>query len=362
MSLYAKHFIAVIDNQNVIDYILIVNQQRRKNMVNLDSRSIVLGVEVAGKREAIERVGEVLVQNGNIDKGYIDSMKGRESVANTFLGNGISIPHGLPEHRDLIHRTGIAVLQIPRGVSWNPGETVFLVIGIAAKSDEHITILTNLTHVLDDPDTIARLSRTTDTGDIARVLSGEVSPSQKNAPVMDLSGFSSIDVVITCEHGFHARPATFFVDVASGYESEVYVEYDGRTGNGKSLASLLKLGVKLRSIRDLAMKRRRIKPHPSRNLSIAGLLKVSAERCAASSLRPGLHPARSGSMSMSGLLLKQTPKTLNMNCWRYTRRLLRRKPTSGTCTRKSGPKQGHKMPVSFLPISLFWTTLSSGPR
>jgi phosphocarrier protein FPr len=243
MSLYAKHFIAVIDNQNVIDYILIVNQPRRKNMVNLDSKSIVLGVEVAGKREAIERVGEVLVQNGNIDKGYIESMKGRESVANTFLGNGISIPHGLPEHRELIHRTGIAVLQIPRGVSWNPGETVFLVIGIAAKSDEHITILTNLTHVLDDPDTIARLSRTTDTGDIARVLSGEVSPSQKQAPVMDLSGFSSVDVVITCAHGFHARPATYFVDVASGYLSEVYVEYDGRTGNGKSLASLLKLGV-----------------------------------------------------------------------------------------------------------------------
>lgn len=211
--------------------------------MNLEKKSIALGVEAAGKREAIEIVGELLVQNGHIDPGYIESMMGRESVANTFLGNGIAIPHGLPENRDLIKKTGIAVLQFPKGVAWNPGETVFLVVGIAAKSDEHITILTNLTHILDDPDTIASLSQTTDADEIAKVLSGERRESKKEAPTMDLSGFDSVDVVITGAHGLHARPATFFVDVASAYTSEIYVEYDGNTANGKSLVSLLKLGV-----------------------------------------------------------------------------------------------------------------------
>jgi len=212
-------------------------------MMNLDQKSIVLGAKAAGKREAIELVGEVLASNGFIDPGYVESMKGRESVANTFLGNGIAIPHGLPEHRELIKQTGIAILQIPEGVSWNPGETVFLVVGIAAKSDEHISILTKLTHVLDDPDTIARLSRTTDSTDIIEVLSGTAKVEKKQAPVMDLTGFDSVDVSITGAHGLHARPATFFVDIASEYSSDIYVEYDGQTANGKSLASLLKLGV-----------------------------------------------------------------------------------------------------------------------
>jgi phosphoenolpyruvate-protein phosphotransferase len=212
-------------------------------MVNLDGKSIVLGVDVAGKKEAIEMVGNLLVQNGNIDQGYIESMKGREEVANTYLGNGISIPHGLPEHRDLIHKTGVAVLQVPGGVLWNPNETVFLIVGIAAKSDEHITILTNLTHVLDDPDTVSRLSRTRNVDEIVQVLSGKTPPPERDAPEMDLTGFSSVDVVINSPHGLHARPATFFIDVANGYKAEVYVEYDWRTGNGKSLASLLKLGV-----------------------------------------------------------------------------------------------------------------------
>ena len=73
--------------------------------------------------------------------GYIDSMLAREKVANTYLGNGISIPHGLPKDRDLILRTGISVLQVPDGLEWNRGETVYLVVGIAARSDEHIGIL-----------------------------------------------------------------------------------------------------------------------------------------------------------------------------------------------------------------------------
>jgi phosphocarrier protein FPr len=60
---------------------------------------------------------------------------------------------------------------------------------------------------------------------------------------MDLSGFSSVDVTIAGAHGLHARPATFFVDVANQFSSEIYIEYDGRTANGKGLASLLKLGV-----------------------------------------------------------------------------------------------------------------------
>lgn len=212
-------------------------------MVAIGSKSIVLGVEVTGKREAIERVGEILVKNGNIDPGYVESMKGREGIANTYLGNGISIPHGLPEHRDLIHETGVAVLQVPSGVLWNPNETVFLVVGIAAKSDEHISILTNLTHVLDDPDTVAWLSRTESAEEIVKVLSGDGPTKKQRAPEMDLTGFASVDVCINSPHGLHARPATFFVDVAAGYISDVYVEYDGRTGNGKSLASLIKLGV-----------------------------------------------------------------------------------------------------------------------
>ncbi len=46
----------------------------------------------------------------------------REALANTFLGHGVAIPHGLGEDRHLLRRDGIAVLQLPDGVEWNPGQ------------------------------------------------------------------------------------------------------------------------------------------------------------------------------------------------------------------------------------------------
>ena len=55
-----------------------------------------------GKNEAIRAAGQVLVESGFIEPGYIESMIGREGQANTYLGNGISIPHGMAKDRELI--------------------------------------------------------------------------------------------------------------------------------------------------------------------------------------------------------------------------------------------------------------------
>jgi len=119
------------------------------------------------------------------------------------------------------------------------------VVGIAARSDEHIEILTNLTHILDDAETTELLATTKDAGAIARSLSGDdAKPQQRPGPRLDVSDFdAAVDVTIVGSHGLHARPATFFVDIAKAFTAEIYVEFDGRSGNGKSLASLLKLGV-----------------------------------------------------------------------------------------------------------------------
>jgi phosphoenolpyruvate-protein phosphotransferase len=210
--------------------------------MELERSNIQLHARVANKAEAIRTAGNLLVNSQYIKSGYIDSMMSREKVANTYLGNGISIPHGLPRDRELIVRTGIAVLQVPDGLEWNRGETVHLVVAIAARSDEHIGILANLTNVLDDEATIRRLATTNDPDDIIAVLSGsrEGRKASAEAPA-DLPTY--VDLTIVNPTGLHARPATFFVSIAKGFESEVRVRYDGQVANGKSLASLLKLGV-----------------------------------------------------------------------------------------------------------------------
>jgi phosphocarrier protein FPr len=212
-------------------------------MIALDRANVRLAASPRDKREAIHAVAGLLADSGHVDPDYAESMLGREKVANTYLGEGIAIPHGLLKDREMIKQTGIAVLQVPDGMEWNPGEPVRLVVGIAAASDEHLQILANLTQILMDPGEVDRLA-TTDDADVvvARLTQEPGSAPAAAAAGPDLEGYASTEVTITGGSGLHARPATFFVDVAKGFEADVRVRHDGAVANGKSLASLLGLG------------------------------------------------------------------------------------------------------------------------
>ena len=211
-------------------------------MINLGKNSIQLNAQAANKADAIRQAGELLIRNGNMKPGYIDSMMNREKVAHTYLGNGIAIPHGLPHDRELILETGISVVQVPKGVEWNPGEVVYLVVGIAAKSDEHIEVLSNLTQVLDDEAAVHRLAQTADPLDIVETLTHQ-RPADAPPAEVEPDFAKTIEVTIAGKAGLHARPATTFVNIAKSFDSDIRVRYGNKTANGKSMVSLLKLGV-----------------------------------------------------------------------------------------------------------------------
>lgn len=214
-------------------------------MLQLESENIQLGAVAGSKEEAIRQVAELLVRSGCIEPAYAESMLARERVANTYLGQGIAIPHGLPKDRELIKRTGVAVLQAPGGVAWQSGETARLIVGIAAKSDEHIEILSNLTDLLYEEDLIQRLAATQDPQEVVAALSVRREEAAPSEPAEALSGFDHrIQATVAGAHGLHARPATALVEAARGFNAEVMVRHDGRIANGRSLAELLRLGVK----------------------------------------------------------------------------------------------------------------------
>ena len=213
-------------------------------MIDLKPEDIQLKARAHSKEDAIRQAGQLLVDSGHIEPGYVNSMLAREHQANTYLGNGIAIPHGQPKQRHMILNTGISVVQLPDGVEWNPGEVVRLVVGIAAKSDEHLQILTNLTHVLDDPAAVDQLVETENPRLIVDRLTGKETDASTDGKAPDLEGFDQfVDLTIDAPTGLHARPATVFADLAKSFNAEVRVRYGDQVANGKSLMSLLKLGV-----------------------------------------------------------------------------------------------------------------------
>ncbi len=212
-------------------------------MLQVSETQVRLGLSATDKTEAIRLAGQAMVDSGLIEPGYIDSMLGRERVAGTYLGSGIAIPHGLPEARDLVRRTGVVVVQFPQGVDWGNGESARLVVGIAAKSDEHIAVLQRLTGVLGDPAQAERLGTTRDPRAVMAVLNGSA-PTEPAAPAVaaPLDGLS-IDVTSPVPHGLHARPATALVEVAKRFRADIAVRSGAGVANAKSLVSLLRLGV-----------------------------------------------------------------------------------------------------------------------
>ncbi|HHW7506773.1 TPA: fused PTS fructose transporter subunit IIA/HPr protein [Mannheimia haemolytica] len=148
-------------------------------MLNLSAKNIRLNGSASNKEEVIRFVAAELVAKGNVAAGYEVGMLNRETQTSTFLGNGIAIPHGTLDTRDLVKETGVQIIQLPQGVEWGEGNTAYVVIGIAAKSDEHLTLLRQLTTVLSDEDAAATLAKTQNLDEFIAVLSGK-----KNLPTL----------------------------------------------------------------------------------------------------------------------------------------------------------------------------------
>ena len=136
----------------------------------LTAEMIKLQAKSNHKDDAIRQAGELLVKGKCADPAYVDGMLAREQTMSTYLGNGVAIPHGQYDDLALIRRTGISVLQVPEGVEWEPGEMVYLVIGIAAQSDEHVGVLSRLAEVIEDEETTRQLVQTTDPVTIVECL------------------------------------------------------------------------------------------------------------------------------------------------------------------------------------------------
>ena len=141
-------------------------------MVALDRDGIVLGLASVDRDAAIEAAGELLVEKGIVEPSYIDAMKKREETVSTYMGNGVALPHGTLEAKDAIRSTGIVVLQYPDGVEW-PNGTAHLVVGLAASSDEHVSVLAALAEVLMDEDLCEELAKTDDAGFVYDTLTAE---------------------------------------------------------------------------------------------------------------------------------------------------------------------------------------------
>ncbi|MEG3132401.1 fused PTS fructose transporter subunit IIA/HPr protein [Rouxiella sp. T17] len=168
-------------------------------MFQLSQQDIHLGAAAGTKQDAIRQVAAALTEAGRVSEGYVDGMLARELQTSTYLGNGIAIPHGTTDTRDLVLNTGVQVFQFPHGIEWGEGQTAYVVIGIAAKSDEHLTLLRQLTHVLSDDSVAEQLAKTDSAEELRSLLMGEKTAAEFRFDTQLISVDVAADSLITLQ-------------------------------------------------------------------------------------------------------------------------------------------------------------------
>lgn len=122
----------------------------------LSIKNIRLNQKAATSDEAIVSIGRELVKAGYVSEGYVQGMLNRDHALTTYIGNDIAIPHGEYEVKDCVKKTGLAIDIYPDGIPWADGRAR-IVIGIAATTDEHVSILQNIAVKLGDMDMVEKV-------------------------------------------------------------------------------------------------------------------------------------------------------------------------------------------------------------
>lgn len=175
-DLYSRLVVELIDAQT--NHLSDAQQNRQSAVENtplfkLTEKNIFLGLTANSKEEAIRYAGQKLVDNGYVKPAYIEAMLERERLTSTFLGESIAVPHGTIEAKDDVITTGIVFCQYPAGVQFGEDEQdqARIVIGIAARNNEHLDVIAKLTNALDDPKIIAQLATTCNIEEVLTILS-----------------------------------------------------------------------------------------------------------------------------------------------------------------------------------------------
>lgn len=138
----------------------------------LAESSINLTATATGRDDAIAQAGAALLAAGAIEPSYIDAMLERENSVSTFVGEGVAIPHGTLAGKDAVKSDALVLLRFPDGVDWD-GNAVTIAIGIAAKGNGHIALLSQLATILLEPEKAEALRNATSTEQVYALLASD---------------------------------------------------------------------------------------------------------------------------------------------------------------------------------------------
>lgn len=138
----------------------------------ISTDAILVHQKCKTKEEILEKANSILLQKGYVEHGFFDSVKNREKVSSTEIGNGIAIPHGSDKY---VNRTAIVLVTLDDPILWRDG-MVSVVLFIAVSFEQKDTmrkLLKDLYHLISSEDFIGNIQKASTAEEIIGVLYGK---------------------------------------------------------------------------------------------------------------------------------------------------------------------------------------------
>lgn len=139
----------------------------------MEKELIKLNQSFDSKEEAIRYCGNLLKDGGYVNSSYVDAMIARNEELSVYMGNFIAIPHGTDDAKKEVLKSGITVVQVPKGVNFGTAENpqiATVLFGIAGIGDEHLDMIQKISIFCADVDNVVKLADAQTEDDVIRLL------------------------------------------------------------------------------------------------------------------------------------------------------------------------------------------------
>lgn len=142
----------------------------------LKKEHIALGLSAASKEEVLEKLIDLLYENGALSdkKAFTEDVMERERVSSTGIGNSIAIPHGKSAN---VIETTAAIARLEKPITWSSadGEPVSFVVLLAVNENDkgvtHVKLLSQMARKLASEETCKRLMDAADADEVIDIFS-----------------------------------------------------------------------------------------------------------------------------------------------------------------------------------------------
>ena len=142
--------------------------------LSLTPDHVLLNRKFASKQEVIRVIGEIMIRSGEVTPRYVQGMFEKEDQYSTWITEGVALPHGTNQVKSEVLRNSVVLVQIPDGVEWGAGKTVYLAIGLAGTgNEEHLKLLAALAGVLQHQANVERLRSSDSEEEVIGMLTAE---------------------------------------------------------------------------------------------------------------------------------------------------------------------------------------------